>query len=167
MPAWSHIDYDSMTWRETTLKPSSFFFFEYPNVEAPSLFSLVWPLADLLTSWIFPVSDCMLQVRTGKDGGASALAKLRSFSGCVTWTSLFYWVIHKEGSKGLCWGSKLVNHSSILDCFLWGFGWVRVVGCWWRDTVQDHDHDRQVRRLKRVWLQESARSWRPLPVSSW
>lgn len=26
MPAWSHIDYDSMTWRETTLKPSSFFF---------------------------------------------------------------------------------------------------------------------------------------------
>ena len=24
-----------------------------------------------------------LQVRTGKDGGASALAKLRSFSGCV------------------------------------------------------------------------------------
>ena len=26
----------------------------------------------------------ILQVRTGKDGGASALAKLRTFSGCVS-----------------------------------------------------------------------------------
>ena len=49
-------------------------------------FSLISPLAHLMC--ITPASDCMLQVRTGKDGGASALAKLRSFSGCVTWMFL-------------------------------------------------------------------------------
>ena len=70
------------------------------------------------------------QVRSGKDGGASALAKLRSFSGCVTSKQLkyFFGIVCslkrvRHGFSGMV--NKLLSHLCIATPGGWfNFGYL-------------------------------------------